>query len=49
MENVNQAKDKRGQIIGRIDIDYRLKIVEEKRRFGDLVIGEKSQKSYFYG
>jgi IS30 family transposase len=32
------AKDKRGQIVGRVDIDKRPKIVEEKTRFGDLEI-----------
>jgi len=38
------AKDKRGQIVGRVDIGERPKIVEEKKRFGDveidLVIGK---------
>jgi IS30 family transposase len=38
------SKDKRGQIVGRIDIDLRPKIVDEKTRVGDLeidlVIGE---------
>lgn len=32
------AKDKRGQIVGRIDIENRPKIVEDKSRFGDLEI-----------
>jgi IS30 family transposase len=41
------AKDKRGQIVGRIDIENRPKIVEDKSRFGDLeidlVIGSNHQ------
>jgi len=43
------SKDKRGQIIGRIDIEKRPKIVEEKTRFGDLeidlVIGKNHKKA----
>lgn len=42
-------KDKRGQIIGRIDIEKRPKIVDEKTRFGDLeidlVIGEHHKQA----
>lgn len=32
------AKDKRGMIVGRIDIENRPKIVEERSRFGDLEV-----------
>ena len=43
------TKDKRGQIVGRIDIENRPKIVEEKNRFGDfeidLVIGANHKKA----
>lgn len=43
------SKDKRGQIIGRVDIENRPKIVEEKTRFGDfeidLVIGKNHKKA----
>ncbi|MGY0426609.1 MAG: IS30 family transposase [Polaribacter sp.] len=43
------SKDKRGQIVGRIDMDQRPKIVEEKTRFGDLeidlVIGKNHKKA----
>lgn len=43
------SKDKRGQIIGRVDIENRPKIVEEKIRFGDfeidLVIGKNHKKA----
>jgi transposase, IS30 family len=31
-----QSKDKRGQIVGRVDIDQRPAIVEDKSRIGDL-------------
>jgi IS30 family transposase len=41
------AKDKRGQIVGRVDIEHRPKIVDEKSRLGDLeidlVIGRNHQ------
>lgn len=40
-------KDKRGIIVGRIDIDQRPKIVEERKRFGDLeadtIVGKDHQ------
>ena len=43
------SKDKRGQIIGRVDIENRPEIVEEKTRFGDfeidLVIGKNHKKA----
>jgi len=43
------AKDKRGRIVGRIGIEERPKIVEEKNRFGDLemdlVIGKDHKKA----
>jgi transposase, IS30 family len=43
------SKDRRGQIVGRIDIDERPKIVDEKTRFGDLeidlVIGEHHKQA----
>lgn len=43
------SKDKRGQIPGRIDIEHRPKIVDEKTRFGDLeidlVIGRDHKKA----
>jgi IS30 family transposase len=43
------SKDKRGQIPGRIDIEHRPKIVDEKTRFGDLeidlVIGKDHKKA----
>lgn len=43
------SKDKRGQIVDRIDIDLRPKIVEEKTRIGDLeidlVIGKDHKKA----
>lgn len=43
------SKDKRGQIQGRVDIEKRPKIVENKTRFGDLeidlVIGKKHKKA----
>jgi len=43
--------NKRGQIIGRIDIDERPKIVEEKQRFGDfetdLIIGKNHHQAIF--
>jgi IS30 family transposase len=43
------TKDKRGQIVGRIDIDFRPAIVDEKIRVGDLeidlVIGEGHKKA----
>jgi IS30 family transposase len=43
------GKDKRGQIIGRVDIENRPEIVEEKTRFGDfeidLVIGKNHKKA----
>lgn len=42
-------KDRRGQIVGRIDIEKRPKIVDEKTRFGDLeidlVIGEHHKQA----
>jgi len=41
------SKDKRGVIVGRIDIDQRPKIVEERKRFGDLeadtIVGKDHQ------
>lgn len=43
------SKDKRGQIVGRVGIEQRPKIVEEKTRFGDLeidlVIGKNHKKA----
>ena len=45
------TNNKRGQIIGRVDIDERPKIVEEKERFGDfetdLIIGKNHNQAIF--
>lgn len=41
------SKDKRGVIVGKVDIDQRPKIVEERKRFGDLeadtIVGKDHQ------
>lgn len=43
------SKDKRGRIKGRVDIDHRPKIVEQRNRFGDLevdlIIGKNHQQA----
>lgn len=45
------TNNKRGQIIGRVDIDQRPNIVEEKKRFGDfetdLIIGKNHNQAIF--
>jgi IS30 family transposase len=40
------SKDKRGKIRGRIDIDKRLQIVEERKRFGDFEIDTIIRKNH---